>query len=320
MASDTTDGSKKVKISGKEVTLKNKSCFKKSAGDEAGAAPKKGLITSTNRGKVYFNAWSMDVKFEGENVVRHLDLTTHNHNPAVGATPPWPFVDSMAMTPEQQKACEKDKKKEKEACKEYKPHKKDGLDVCEEAGLSGGISRSKGVVTQRAQQANANKCSAARRCQLLRYDAEPRDGINGCCPAQTPDHIIPKSSFFKGAVKNGKKVEGWEDYDIDKAPCMCLEGANNTHGNHGLRHAHHKAFSDNDSGDMVSFNDEADHCASGAKAVAPQCEEECIKAQLVRGHKGMGDRRKKIKHSPSGTSMSQDQVDNKIENFGRKVR
>ncbi len=78
MASDSTEGSKQVKISDKEIMLKNKSYFKKSSGDEAGSAPKKGLITSTKGGKVYFIAWSMDIKFEGENVVRHLDMTTHN--------------------------------------------------------------------------------------------------------------------------------------------------------------------------------------------------------------------------------------------------
>ncbi len=88
MASDATDGSKSVKISAKEVMLKDKSYFKKSSGDEAGNAPKKGIITSTNRGKVYFTSWSMDVKFEGENVVRHLDLTTHNHNPKPGNSAP----------------------------------------------------------------------------------------------------------------------------------------------------------------------------------------------------------------------------------------
>src|SRR5438045_7211977 len=79
MASDTTDGSKTVQISGQEVMLKNKSYFKKSTGDEAGSAPKKGLITSKIQGQVYFNAWSMDGKFEGENVVRHFDSKTHNH-------------------------------------------------------------------------------------------------------------------------------------------------------------------------------------------------------------------------------------------------
>ena len=96
MASDATDGSKKVKISGKEVMLKNKSSFKKSSGDEAGSAAKKGVITSKNTGKVFFNAWSMDVKFEGENVVRNLDLTTNNHASMPGNTPPWPYIDGMA--------------------------------------------------------------------------------------------------------------------------------------------------------------------------------------------------------------------------------
>jgi hypothetical protein len=96
MASDTTSGSKKVKISKKEVMLKNKSYFKSSTGDEAGSAPKKGVITSKIKGKVYFNVWSMDVKVEGENVVRHLDLTTHNHASQTGQTPPWPQVITMA--------------------------------------------------------------------------------------------------------------------------------------------------------------------------------------------------------------------------------
>lgn len=96
MASDATDGSRTVQISGQEVMLKNKSCFKRSSGDEAGSAPKKGMLTGKNMGKVYFNMWSMDVKVEGENVVRHLDLTTHNHASVPGNTPPWPYIDSMA--------------------------------------------------------------------------------------------------------------------------------------------------------------------------------------------------------------------------------
>src|SRR5882757_4495816 len=87
MASDCTDGSSTVSISGQEAMLKNKSYFKRSSGDEAGCAPKKGVVTSQNMGKVYFNAWSMDVQFEGENVVRHLDLTTHNHASFPGNSP-----------------------------------------------------------------------------------------------------------------------------------------------------------------------------------------------------------------------------------------
>ncbi|MEO6562644.1 MAG: DUF4150 domain-containing protein [Nitrosospira sp.] len=95
VASDTTDGSNTVKIAGQEVMLKNKSYFKKSTGDEAGCAAKKGVVTSKNMGKVYFNAWSMDVKVEGENVVRHLDITTHNHASMPGNSPPMPHTDEM---------------------------------------------------------------------------------------------------------------------------------------------------------------------------------------------------------------------------------
>lgn len=97
MASNTADGSTTVKISNQEVMLKNKSNFSKSTGDEAGSAPKKGVVTSKNMGKVYFNAWSMDVKVEGENVPRNLDITTNNHMSKMpGNTPPMPHVSSMA--------------------------------------------------------------------------------------------------------------------------------------------------------------------------------------------------------------------------------
>jgi len=95
MSSDTSKGSRDVKITRKEVMLKNKSMFKKSVGDQAGCAPKKGVVTSQTGGKVYFNSWSMDVKIEGENAVRHLDLTTHNHGSVPGNSPTWPFVDTM---------------------------------------------------------------------------------------------------------------------------------------------------------------------------------------------------------------------------------
>lgn len=88
--SDCADGSASVQITGQEVMLKNKSYYKKSSGDEAGSAPKKGLINSKISGKVYFAAWSMDVMVEGENVVRHLDVTTHNHGSTGNEFTPWP--------------------------------------------------------------------------------------------------------------------------------------------------------------------------------------------------------------------------------------
>lgn len=100
-AKDTTEGSKSVKISGQEVMLKNVSYFKTSTGDEAGSAAKKGMITSTNKGKAYFISWSMDVKYEGKNVVRHLDMTTNNHaSPAANGSVPQVETDSQAPSAE----------------------------------------------------------------------------------------------------------------------------------------------------------------------------------------------------------------------------
>ena len=108
MAKDTASGSKTVKITNKEVMLKNKSYFKKSTGDEAGSAAKKGVATSTNRGKVYFTSWSMNVKLESQNVVRALDLTTHNHMSQPPNTPPFPHQDGMAppSAPPSQARCD----------------------------------------------------------------------------------------------------------------------------------------------------------------------------------------------------------------------
>jgi hypothetical protein len=108
MASDTADGSKTVMISGQEVMLKDKSSFKQSTGDEAGSAPKKGVVTSKIKGKVNFCAWSMDVTFEDENVPRHLDLTLHNEASPPANTPPGPYIASMS--PPSQTDCNEVKK------------------------------------------------------------------------------------------------------------------------------------------------------------------------------------------------------------------
>lgn len=79
-ASDTSQGSKSVKIGGAEVGLKNSSCYKKSMGDEAATKSLgMGVVTHNIQGKMKFAAWSFDVKIEGKNVTRHMDLTTHNH-------------------------------------------------------------------------------------------------------------------------------------------------------------------------------------------------------------------------------------------------
>src|SRR5882672_4754150 len=83
-ASKTSGGSKSVKIGGQEVGLKNKSAYKSSNGDEAATKSLgMGIVSHNIQGPMKHAAWSMDVKIEGQNVIRHQDMTTHNHsNPA----------------------------------------------------------------------------------------------------------------------------------------------------------------------------------------------------------------------------------------------
>jgi len=123
LSSDTNDGSSTVLAGGEQVMLKDKSFFKKSSGDEAGCAPQKGMLNSTNTGKAYFHAWSMDVKIENENVVRHLDITTHNHASSnANASIPWPEVERMAIPKIRKKPCNAGcpKKPDKERAKELR--------------------------------------------------------------------------------------------------------------------------------------------------------------------------------------------------------
>ncbi|QQZ41619.1 DUF4150 domain-containing protein [Pseudomonas sp. SK3(2021)] len=80
-ARHTTRGSRTVKIGGREVGKKNISKYGKSTGDEPATRNfGMGVISHNITGPMKFAAWSMDVKVEGANVNRHMDLTTHNHS------------------------------------------------------------------------------------------------------------------------------------------------------------------------------------------------------------------------------------------------
>jgi Domain of unknown function (DUF4150) len=84
-AKDTTNGTKTVMICDEEVMRKDQSTFKTSTGDEAATKSQgMGVVTHTIQGEASFIVWSMNVKFEDQNVDRHLDLTIHNEqcNPA----------------------------------------------------------------------------------------------------------------------------------------------------------------------------------------------------------------------------------------------
>lgn len=122
---DMKSGSKKVKIKGGEVMLKDKSFYKSSPlGDEAATKSFGGNVISHNiTGKTFFVAWSMDVKFEGMNVDRHIDMTTSNHMSPPGGTGPTgvSMGASSTATPAEKKACQDAKDKKKEKCESPGP-------------------------------------------------------------------------------------------------------------------------------------------------------------------------------------------------------
>jgi hypothetical protein len=184
MASDCSDGSATVQISGQEVMLKNKSYFKKSSGDEAASTPKKGFVSSSITGKVYFIAWSMDVKIENENIVRHLDMTTGNHAcPTANAAAPMAHVDEMADSA--QKACTEEMAKGKAAC----------------AGQS----------TKKCSAA----CKAAQKCLLVPKGKDKKV----CCKPHTTGHHMIEDHWVKRKKSAFPTAYGSSGYNA--APCVC---------------------------------------------------------------------------------------------------
>ena len=90
MASDSDATAKKVKCDGNPVCVKD-SNFKMSTGDEAGVAG--GVASGKIKGKAEFVNFSFDVKIEGKNVPRALDLMLHNQK----NTPPFPLVQGPVI-------------------------------------------------------------------------------------------------------------------------------------------------------------------------------------------------------------------------------
>jgi len=307
-ASDTTKGSKSVRITKKEVGLKNKSYFKTSYGDEAGCAAKKGVITSKNRGKVYFQSWSSDVKIEGENAVRHLDMTTNNHASNPGDTPPWTYLDRIAMAVV--KECDETRREisnedgtgacdpweEKAVCPSNKAVKvaKDHRAAAKASGGNRSPAHEAGkkvvVATfeQFADQVDENECQKKLRCVFVPYK---RSGSTpSCCPNQTPHHVIEASSFLEAGTRDsgGTTIPGWGNYKDADAPCVCVEGENQAMATHGQMHLRQGVCSENmkDANGNWSRQQATD---VGVKAVTKtfpdsECDEECLKAQLDAYH------------------------------------
>jgi hypothetical protein len=287
MASDTTDGSKTVLVNGKEVMLKNKSYFKKSTGDEAATKSLgMGVVTHQIQGKVYFTSWSTDVIIEGENAVRHLDQTTHNHASVPGNTMVWPYLDKQAKS---KGACKTERKEEKDACQSIR----DGHKNTPKSRRRAAIER---------DMCKDTKCREARKCMLVPYKPDKEKGQPGCCPGAkakklTPHHAIGVHCFVeKGARGTGAgKYPGCNKYDEDKAPCICVEGAGKVKKHKKI----HDVFDKLEDANLSSIANKKKKTkrkagswpykkASGASAESLKkagCDPECTKAQVDAYHK-----------------------------------
>ena len=89
-SSDTASGTQKVKCDGNPVCVSD-SNFMVSSGDEAGSLM--GVVSNKVKGKAEFVNFSFDVKFEGKNVERALDLMLHNDK----NTPPFPVLQGPVI-------------------------------------------------------------------------------------------------------------------------------------------------------------------------------------------------------------------------------
>jgi hypothetical protein len=240
----------------------------------------------------------MDVKFEGENVVRHLDLTTHNHMSQTGQTPPWPHIDSMALEPGG--ACHKENEQIKKACdpeKEWKkncptPPKHPGPLPKNKAKRKEWKASFKKYLSEFptfAEKCKENPCMNARKCMLVPYKPD-----GGCCPGQTGDHIIDAASFlgpkeYKGQPRNQRpRIDGWQNYDVDAAPCVCAEGPNQTTATHGQLHTRRSVA-------VMHFRDSKGQwprkkaAEVGGKAICKTfpdsgCSQKCMEAQINHYH------------------------------------
>lgn len=161
MSGDTESGTSTVFIGGKTVNIKNKSDLSKTTGTEAGCAAKKGIITSKNTGKSYFNSWSNDVKFDGEPVIRMSDLATHNHgSPSNTAT--WPHTAKITVKG------------------------RDCATILDKVGI---------------------------------HVHQHKD--SHCEHPDESEHAFENQMFQRS--RGGKNYSGWGSYDVDTAPCICMQ-------------------------------------------------------------------------------------------------
>ena len=290
---DTNEGTRSVSVSGKEAMQKNASEFKRCVGDEAGSAAKKGLLSSVNKGRMYFKAWSMNVKLEGENACRHLDITTSNHaSENANAAVPWPFINSDAISDDH--PCRNDFEAERNACSK--------LEVWHTKGrYKGSLNKTQTQENICADNNDASECRDARKCRLAPFK-------DGCCEGRgsstyseshhlVEDHWIknnpafPSYHTFRDADVDATSLRAFladnpSHKSDEDAPCVCAAG-DKWRAEHGEFH-------------VIQGNYEQSFMAGGARAGKPWdyaaakngglmahemvygdvCNRDCLEAQL----------------------------------------
>ncbi len=80
-ASNTSQGTKKVKVDGQMAMFKGAK-YSMTSGDEPGTAG--GVVSGVNRSEAEFMLYSFDVKMEGKNACRMGDMLFHNKKNIMG--------------------------------------------------------------------------------------------------------------------------------------------------------------------------------------------------------------------------------------------
>jgi hypothetical protein len=133
----------------------------------------------------------------------------------------------------------------------------------------------------------------------------------GCCknppPKDTPHHLVEVHCFtVKGGRKAKKRVQGFEDYNDRRAPCVCVWGSRYTQ-EHGKMHAIQNSYEESlmdpngERSQMGGLNNQWNYGAAKKGAIhahrttfpdagpnGEPCSEECLEKQLDSYHKQVG--------------------------------
>lgn len=278
-ASDTDKGSKTVSIGGEPVMLKHQSIFKTSTGNEAATKSLgMGVVTHKIQGEAQFVAWSMDVKFEGENVPRHMDLMGHNEACDPSQTPPWIYIDSGARPPDDH-PCREEIREAQKDCKKSEPKK----------------------VGKRMHRdcSKAPDCAKSMQCILV---PKGSDKELCCSPDNTGHHLIEVHWVLGNSNFPKAQPESAGDHGNPSDPTVCADAFPNQVGDHQSLHdvsgLYEESYMSGNSRNIPNAADGGWNYEAGKKAAlnahdstfGGKCKESCISSQLDAHYGDQGDR------------------------------